>query len=285
MPTQGKLENVASEVAESLQLNEVKFVKAGAFKETYRTTNIDNDYVALKILDPLKCNIARTEREIEAMSKCNCDQIGGLIDFGEFYSKNQSYIYYLEEFFDGGSLADKIQNGGLSTNETINLGISMAQAIKYLKSQELVHRDVKPENIMYKQSSDCPVLVDFGLVRDLSQSSLTQTWIPQGPGTPVYSAPEQLNNEKQLIDWRTDQFSLGIVLSICLTGQHPFLDNGMTVGDAINAVANRNRCATCFCTKAKELKCETVLKMLEPWPVKRFNCPDSLIKALEKIGD
>jgi hypothetical protein len=61
-------------------------------------------------------------------------------------------------------------------------------------------------------SDPTPALVDFGLVRDLSETSLTASWLPRGPGTPLFASPEQLNNEKALIDWRSDQFSIGVIL-------------------------------------------------------------------------
>jgi len=87
---------------------------------------------------------------------------------------------------------------------------------------DLVHRDIKPANIMFKEGLETPVLVDFGIVRDLAATSLTQTWSPIGPGTPFFASPEQLNNEKHLIDWRSDQFSLGVTLYFARTARHPY---------------------------------------------------------------
>src|SRR5207244_520254 len=71
-----------------------------------------------------------------------------------------------------------------------------------------------------------PVIIDFGVVRDLADSSLTKTHLARGPGTPLYAPPEQLNNRKALIDWRSDQFSLGITLSYCAFGVHPYAQAG-----------------------------------------------------------
>jgi serine/threonine protein kinase len=147
----------------------------------------------------------------------------------------------------------------------------------------LVHRDIKPDNIMFRDNSDLPVLVDFGIVRDLSESSITQTWMPMGPGTPYYAAPEQLNNEKHMIKWRTDQFSLGIVLGICLTGNHPFGETGKSPNDAIIAVASRNKCSEEFKTKVIELGFEGIFKMIEPWPIGRYTTPAELLAYFQNM--
>jgi serine/threonine protein kinase len=135
---------------------------------------------------------------------------------------------------------------------------------------------------MFRKTEQLPILIDFGIVRDLSESSLTLTWLPQGPGTPYYSAPEQLNNEKQLIGWRTDQFGLGVVLGICLTGRHPFEEDGMTPAEVVNAVAQRKTISKKFCQTITEQGFRWMLRMLEPWPVRRYPSPLLLLQNIQK---
>jgi len=273
---------IAQELGQQKLLNEISFKASGAFKETFRATTVDDNYIALKILNPSKCDLARNNREVEAMTKCDSDYIGKLYDFGDFTaSDGNKYLYMLEEFFDGGTLSEKLTNP--FTPEIVReYAIYLANALAHLKELNLVHRDIKPDNIMFRENHDIPILVDFGLVRDLSSSSLTQTWLPQGPGTPYFAAPEQLNNEKYQIGWRTDQFSLGIVLGFCLTLKHPFAQEGMTMPETVSAVAQRQKCTQDFREKVIDLGFENIIKMLEPWAVHRFSTPTDLLKSFER---
>lgn len=271
---------IAEEFCETRGLDKFEFVGKGAFKETFKVSSKNGDCLALKIADPEKIDSHRSEREISALKRCNINLIGKLYDYGEFQSKaNGKYLFFLEEYLDGGTLSDKIRNGVLLSPDIVKeYAISLIQALDYLRGINLVHRDIKPDNIMFRKNFDAPVLVDFGIVRDLSESSITQTWLGIGPGTPYFAAPEQLNNEKELIKWRTDQFSLGIVLSICLTGNHPFWEPGKPPNDAILAVAQKKRCSQEFRKKITDMGFEGILKMIEPWPVRRYNTPKQLLE-------
>lgn len=275
---------IAIEYAENNHLTDVIFKGKGNFKETYRATSSDGDFIALKILDPQKCSLERSQREIQAMTKCDCPLIAKLYNHGSFIAQNgQTYYFCIEEYLDGGSLADQISTMALPVNIVRQYAIKLVEAIEYLRIMKLVHRDIKPENIMFRHSLNIPVLVDLGIARDLSESSLTPTWLPRGPGTPYYSAPEQLNNEKHLIDWRTDQFSLGIVIGMCLTGEHPFSETGLTKGDVVAAVADRKPCTSSFVNKMSEIGFSFVIKMIDPWPHRRYLSTAELITELKKV--
>jgi serine/threonine protein kinase len=271
----------AEEFAGKTGLSDIRFKGKGSFKETYRATTTNGQYVALKLLDPSKCNLSRSQREINSMQKCNTPLIAKLYDYGNFCSSNgTTYYFSLEEFLDGGTLTDQINNGKLTPDIIRGYALALVEALAYLRSINIVHRDIKPDNIMFRLGYPVPVLVDFGLARDLSESSLTPSWLMQGPGTPYYSAPEQLNNEKQLIDWRTDQFCLGIVLGICLTGQHPFSEKGMTPSETVTAVSERKPCTQEFCKVVSSLGFSLVIKMLDPWPHRRYQSSEELLKIL-----
>ena len=190
-----------------------------------------------------------------------------MVDLGGRLPGARPAVVSVSLYLDGGVLKDKIDANSI-TSDFINIyASSLSKAIGHLKGLNLVHRDIKPDNIMFREGSEVPVLVDFGIVRDLTQSTLTLQWLPEGPGTPFYSAPEQLNNNKHLIDWRTDQFSLGIVLAECIINEHPFLDSGMAIGSAISSVANHNTCTQSFSTRAKDLAFDQLIMILESWSV------------------
>jgi serine/threonine protein kinase len=239
--------------------------------------------IALKLLDPTKCNLARSEREINALIKCDSQYIAKLYEYGDFTANGGGKYYFtLEEFLAGGTLAQQIAGGTPNVPRIMSYAISLVRALEHLKAAGLVHRDIKPDNIMFRSDRKSPVLVDFGLVRDLSESSLTQTWLPQGPGTPLYASPEQLNNEKYLIGWRSDQFSLGVVLSTCLTGKHPFRFSGGTVPAAIEAVARRMPLLEAFKDEMKALRVSWIIRMVDPWPVRRYLISSGLLKAIKE---
>jgi serine/threonine protein kinase len=273
------LTSVAQEFGRSHNFTDITFQGAGAFKETFRAVTSSKDTVALKILQPAKCDLARSQREIEALQRCDSPLIARLYDHGTFRSADgNNYYVSVEEYLDGGTLTQRL-SPTVAPDMVRRYGQHLTEALSHLKSLKLVHRDIKPDNIMFRAGSDVPVLVDFGLVRDLSASSLTLTWLPQGPGTPYYAAPEQLNNDKHLIGWRTDQFSVGVVLGICLTGQHPFLVSGMTMPQVVAAVARRDACPAGFRAAATAAGLSGLVKMLSPWPVQRYATPTELLSS------
>lgn len=273
-----QLESVATAIAQQVGLTELQFCGRGAFKETFRARSKDGDFVALKVLDRSKCNIVRTEREIEAAQRCDSPRIAKIKKFGHHTdSKNQLFDYVIEEFFAGGTLQDRLDGRAFAPDDVKRIGLALCEALAVLEHLRLVHRDIKPENIMFRDAANDPVLVDFGLVRDLAQTSLTQSWLPRGPGTPLYSSPEQLNNEKNLIDWRSDQFSVGLVLGLCLTAKHPFYSIGMTLGEIVDAMSIRRACSPDFRAAAIAGGCSFLIRMMAAWPVQRFSNPQDLL--------
>lgn len=283
MEQQIEFAEIAKEFSKSFDTSPPVFKGKGSFKETYRIKDSYGNPIALKILDPKKCNINRSKREIEAMKMCDSPFIAKLIDFGIFNSTLGDFQYLLEEYFDSGSLKTISTSTQIDVQEISRIGYSISGAIKHLKEREIVHRDIKPENIMYRDSM--PVLVDFGLVRFLSKSSLTQSWINIGPGTPFFAAPEQLNNDKDLIDWRTDQFSLGLSLGLLISGKHPFQKEGMNETEAITNVLNKKDCCPQFIQQLKELDFDGIGKMIKPWPIQRFQSPDIIINYFKERVD
>lgn len=257
-------------------------VGEGAFKETYRVAR-DGTTSALKVFKPAGVS-DRVKREVSALLRCDHPNVAKLklLDVCEF--EGIKYVYSLEEYLDGGSLDERISQAPLSQAELRSMATTLIDAVGHVASKGLVHRDLKPANIMLRKASNEPVLVDFGLVRDLDASSLTKTFLPQGPGTPLFAPPEQLNNEKALIDWRADQFSLGVLLSISGGGGHPYEDMGDAPLQIVEKVAGRKGPSARFAAWAADQGLSQLVQMVAAWPVRRYRTPRALADAWSTQG-
>jgi serine/threonine protein kinase len=158
------------------------------------------------------------------------------------------------------------------------MGAALIDAVGHVASNDLVHRDIKPANILFRTAHQ-PVLVDFGLVRDLRKSSVTVTWATCGPCTPLYASPEQLTNDKAIIGWRSDQFSLGVVLAFAALGMHPFARPGDDPAKTVLRVEAREGPSAEFIEAAGKADLQVLIQMVGNWPVERIRKPADLLKA------
>ena len=174
--------------------------------------------VAVKVLHPhLAANVGadRFLREIEIAAALNHPHILTLIDSGSA----DGLLYYVMPFVEGESLRGRLARAGrLPVGEAVELTRKVAGALAYAHSRGVVHRDVKPENVMMHEGE--AMVTDFGIAKALSGSeTLTQTGMSLG--TPAYMSPEQASGEHE-IDGRSDIYSLGCMLYEMLAGEPPF---------------------------------------------------------------
>lgn len=275
-----KFSEIANQICNKKSYKYLTFLGNGAFKETFLIESNSIQY-ALKIVDPKKINFERLKREINSIAVCDSQYIAKIYEVDSLTIEGINYYYFLEGYLSGGTLTDRIENGNLTKHQIFEIASYLLTAIKCLLENNLVHRDIKPDNIMFTKSG-IPVLVDFGLVRDLNDFSLTKTWQLQGPGTPLYSSPEQLKNKKHLITWKSDQFSLGIVLSMILTGYHPYSLQNYVCEEIIYNVSERKGIQQWFDKYINDHSLFLLAKMLEPWPIRRYNCIDKLLHDVKK---
>lgn len=269
-----ELKHIAEGICHANKLKFIRFIDAGAFKETYQVENQKNNCYALKIFKSNNSS-ERTDREIDAMRRATCPNIAQLLEVDSFTCCDGGFLYFLEEYLAGGTLRELMEkNGNIEKKEIIAIGRDLINALEVTCKERIVHRDIKPDNIMFRSNRTEAVLVDFGLVRDLNAKSLTQASHIRGPGTALYSAPEQLNNQKPLIDWRTDQFALGVTLCEAALGVHPF--EAGSCANTIEKVASRANCNDTVRKKLINLGLEPLIKMLEPYPIKRYRTPAQL---------
>lgn len=251
----------------------------GAFKSAYLALSKDTP-IALKIAQ-IDGPPDRLIREVAALQGCNHNGIARLLDAFTFSYGGHNLWVVLEEFLGGGTLEQRTTSGSVFSPKAVReLAIPLAHVLEHLQERRLVHRDIKPANILFRDVGNSPVLTDFGVVRMLDQPSLTRDFLGMGPGTPAYAAPEQLNNEKAQIDWRTDQFGLAVVLAECLLGRHPFSQPGQGIRDAITAVATKQPLPQRTVDELVAHGFPGLIPALHPWPISRHRRPADFIAAL-----
>jgi len=274
-------EPVAAEVAAALGLQLIAPAGGGAFKRVFRAHAGAED-VALKIVTRPGVSL-RTTREIDAAQRCAHPGVCRLLGFGVCSTTRGDLAYLVEEFLPGGSLEDRLMHSEtIGDAEVLAVAPVLADAVVHMKTRGLVHRDIKPANIMFRDAGwGGAVIVDFGLVRDLSAVSLTQTWLDRGPGTPYYAAPEQLNNEKALIGWRADQFSFAVTLSVARFGRHPYQDAGESLyaQTTVERVAARLNPAPWFSASVSSSPLAAIARSAQPWPHQRYCRPADFLRA------
>ncbi len=196
-----------------------------------------NRPVAIKILSQqLVQNPEAKERfirEAQAAARLNHPNITAIFDINEHEG-----IYYLVFEFITGSSLDKIlkaqQGKPMSVVDALNIFVPMSQALNYAHEHGIIHRDVKPGNVMYTENKEVKV-GDFGIAFVEMSQTLTQPG--QIVGSVFYFSPEQARGEK--VDRRADIYSLGIVLYEMVTGRVPFMADNLPA--VIQAHLTRNR--------------------------------------------
>ena len=216
---------------------------AGGMGEVYRArdTRLGRDVAVKVITDQVTVTEdirARFEREAKTISSLNHPNICTLFDVG--HHENMDYL--VMELLEGETLAARLERGPLAANELLRIGIQVADALDKAHRQRLVHRDLKPGNIMLTKSG--AKLLDFGLARPVGMGAapggstntptMTRPLTAEGSivGTFHYMAPEQLEGAEP--DPRTDVWSLGVTLYEMATGKHAF--EGRTQASLISSI-------------------------------------------------
>jgi serine/threonine-protein kinase len=168
--------------------------------------------------------------------------------------------------------------GRLSVADAVHIVLKTALALKQAHEKGLIHRDIKPDNLLLTTDGVVKV-ADLGLAKDFDDVSLTRTGT--GAGTPTYMAPEQARNVKH-VDARVDIYAMGVMLYVFLTGQPPF--PGKTLIDVITAKERGKFEPIRKYNKKVPAKLDAVVaKMIARDPDQRFPGCDELIDALEDL--
>jgi len=146
--------------------------------------------------------------------------------------------------------------------------------------QKLVHRDIKPDNLLIRESDGSVVIIDLGILREEGSIGITLSHQPFGPCSPPYASPEQANNDKKNITFKSDCFSLGIVAYELISGTHPFLPGAKTLSELFSRIKTKNPPPlhkVCGCDKRIS---GVVEKMMQKEPYRRHRTVSQLLSDL-----
>jgi serine/threonine-protein kinase len=215
-------------IADRYELKHV--VGTGGMSSVYcaHDTLLERD-VALKLLHEHHSRdgdyVERFRHEARAVAQLSHPSIVTVIDRGD--DGGRQFIVF--EFVDGRNLKELVADGRLPVRRVLEIGVEVARALAFAHAQGLVHRDVKPQNVLLTDDGRAKV-TDFGIARQLDAVGLTQTGTVLG--TSHYVAPEQARGER--VDEKTDVYGFGVVLYELLTGEVPY------DGDSFLAVAMKH---------------------------------------------
>jgi len=213
--------------------------------------------------------------EAQAAAAVNHHNVARVFSFGQ----HQGQCYLVMELLERGSLDDRLTKiGKVPEKEVLDIGIQIANGLKSAFETGLLHRDVKPGNILFNEEG-IPKIVDFGLARpkDADQQSAgggETIW-----GTPYYLAPEKLTLHTE--DFRSDIYSLGATLFHAMTGRPPF-DAATAVDVAVKHTTTPVYSLKTYLPTVQDATAQVIGRMLAKNPLDRYESYDALIADLEK---
>ncbi len=198
-----------------------------------------NDFVALKFMRP---EVVASEdlrqrfyHEAQVLARIKHPNVVAVYDFGESV---EGLPYLVMEFLAGQSLGELLQkNGPLELEQVLDVGIQVCEALTCMLEHNVIHRDLKPDNIMLVRAGRegwAVKIVDFGVAKTL-ESDQQLTRVQSRIGSPAYSSPEQYLG--QYVDHRTDLYGLGVMFYELLTGHVPF--EALTQNDLLAAIVHK----------------------------------------------
>jgi len=236
--------------------------------------------VVLKLILPTQ-DAESLKREILAVRQINSPRVPKILEDGSVPSQFGVCYWLLEQTIPGESVRSVVQRGPMAASEVLRLGLHVLQAVVLAEASSIVHRDIKPDNIM-RDPTGAFWLLDFGVSRHLTLDSLTATALPFGKVTWGYSPLEQCRNLKPAIDSRSDLFALGVTLFECATGNNPFRTGAQDALHMLHRIENQALPALMLPIQSQEDFRDLIGAMTQK---RRDHRPETAAEALQWIGE
>jgi serine/threonine protein kinase/TolB-like protein/Flp pilus assembly protein TadD len=238
-----------------------------------------NRTVALKVISlgqwASKAHLKRFRLEAEAAARLEHPGIVPIHEVGE----RDGQCYFSMKFVEGGQLDEVVRRAPMTVRQSVGLIVKVARIVHYAHEHGILHRDIKPGNILLDQKGE-PHLTDFGLAR-LVETESTVTRTLEVLGTPSYMAPEQAVGNNAAINKGTDVYGLGAVLYQLLTGQPPFA--GGTTYETIKLLLETDPRQPRLLNPKIDRDLSTIcLKCLEKDPARRYPSALALAEDCER---
>jgi len=252
----------------------------GGFAEVYEATDVKlKRRVAVKVLRgdlPVSEALAeRFRREAEAVAKLRHPNIVTIHQVGE----GEGLSYYVMPLIEGESLRQRLGHGPLPITEARRILRETASALAVAHKTGLVHRDIKPDNIMLEGEESRVVVMDFGIAKALASGETGLTGTGMIVGTPHYMSPEQAMGSKE-VDARSDVYALGVVAYQMLTGRLPF--EGETAQEVlVQHITGEAAPADSLRPDVPDDLLDAVERCLRKDPAARFASAEELLRSLE----
>jgi serine/threonine-protein kinase len=236
--------------------------------------------VAIKVLPPelaFRGEIkTRFLREAETAAQLNHPNIVDIYSVDE----SQSLVFFVMAYIPGDNLAKRLHDhGAMAIEDTRRILRDVGDALAYAHERGVVHRDIKPDNILIDEGSGRPMVTDFGIARAVSDGDTRLTATGIAIGTPTYMSPEQAAGDRE-IDGRSDLYALGIVAYQMLTGRPPF-EASSTPAMLVKHLSERPAPIEQRRADVPRDLARVVMTLLEKDPAARFSSASMMVKVLD----
>jgi len=239
-PAKGRLSRPYSGMLLDKKYRLINKLGEGGMGSVYRAQRLFmNDLVAIKFMLPeVVADLDIRQRfyqEAKVAARMKHPNVVTVFDCGE---TNDGLVYLVMEMLEGDSLGEMIhKSGALELDQVLDIGIQICDALRCMVQHNVIHRDLKPDNIMLVpdgQEGFLVKVVDFGVAK-LLEADAHLTRVQSRIGSPVYSSPEQYLGKP--VDHRTDLYGLGVIFYECLTGHVPF--EALTQDELLSAIVHK----------------------------------------------